>query len=121
GTAAAGADKLTELMARYAGRADLTSSTTIDELGLSSLERVELMVALEDRFQTHIDEAAFSGARDVGELRALVERASAGETAAPSDPIEFPSWNRSLPARAVRRASLPTWLLPLARLFAWLR
>ena len=30
---------------------------TIDELGLSSLERVELMVALEERFHTTIDES----------------------------------------------------------------
>jgi long-chain acyl-CoA synthetase len=30
----------------------------------------------------------------------------------------FPSWNRSLPVRAVRRASLPTWILPLGRIFA---
>jgi long-chain acyl-CoA synthetase len=120
-TATSGADKLTELMARHAGRADVSASTTIDELGLSSLDRVELMLELEDAFQTHIDESAFSAARDVGQLRALVDRASTGETAAATEPIDFPSWNRSLPARAVRRASLPTWLLPLARVFAWLR
>ena len=32
----------------------------------------------------------------------------------------FPTWNQSWPARAIRRASLPTWILPLARVFAWL-
>ena len=30
----------------------------------------------------------------------------------------FPSWNRSLPARFARRVSLPTWILPLGRIFA---
>ena len=40
----------------------------MDELGLSSLERVELMVALEDRFGTTIDEAAFSGVQSVADL-----------------------------------------------------
>ena len=50
-------------------------TTTLEELGLSSLERVELMVALEDAFQTRIDEGAFAEARDVGQLRTLVERA----------------------------------------------
>ena len=35
-------DKLSELVARYAGRGELSPTTTIDELGLSSLERVEL-------------------------------------------------------------------------------
>jgi len=118
--AAAGADTLTDLIAKHAGRANLSASTTIDELGLSSLERVELMVALEDAFQTHLDEGAFSGARDVGQLRALVATAAAGDTAA-IEPIDFPSWNRSIGARALRRVSLPTWLLPLARVFAWIR
>ena len=42
----------------------------MDELGLSSLERVELMVALEDRFGTTIDEAAFSGVQSVADLDA---------------------------------------------------
>jgi long-chain acyl-CoA synthetase len=34
-----------------------------------------------------------------------------------AEPIEFPAWNRSWPARTLRRASLPTWILPLARVF----
>ena len=76
------------------------------------------MVALEDAFQTHIDEGAFSGARDVAQLRALVDAAPPAAHR-PPEPVDFPSWNRSLPARAVRRASLPTWMLPLARVFAW--
>jgi long-chain acyl-CoA synthetase len=115
-----GQDRLAGLIAKYAGRTDLAATTTIDELGLSSLDRVELMVALEDAFETRIDESAFAEARDLSQLRALVQRASAGEAAAP-EPVNFPSWNRSWPARAVRRTSLPTWILPLARVFAWLR
>jgi long-chain acyl-CoA synthetase len=118
--AAAGGDRLAALVAKYAGRADLPPGTTIEELGLTSLERVELMVALEDAFQTHLDEAAFSGARDLGELRSVVERA-ASSNAPPPEPVDFPTWNQSWPARAMRRASLPTWILPLARVFAWIR
>jgi long-chain acyl-CoA synthetase len=86
---------------------------------LSSLDRVELMVALEDTFQTRIDESAFASAEDVGALRALVERAEKS-AAPPAEPVDFPSWNRSAIARAVRRVSLPTWILPPARVFAWL-
>jgi long-chain acyl-CoA synthetase len=114
-------DALTTLLAKYSGRADLTPATTLDELGLSSLDRVQLMVALEDTFQTRIDESAFSEAGDLGQLRGLVERAAAGEAAAPVEPVDFPSWNRSWLARTIRRASLPTWILPLARIFAWIR
>jgi long-chain acyl-CoA synthetase len=115
-----GGDALAALVAKYAGRSDVGPGTTIEELGLSSLERVELMVALEDVFQTRIDEGAFSTARDLSQLRTLVER-GAGTAEAPPEPVKFPRWNRSWPARAIRRVSLPTWILPLARLFAWIR
>jgi long-chain acyl-CoA synthetase len=98
----------------------VASNATIEELGLSSLERVELMVALEDKFQTRIDEGAFAGARSVADLKTIIEKSAAGG-GSPAEPVDFPSWNRSWPARAVRRASLPTWILPLARLFAWTR
>jgi long-chain acyl-CoA synthetase len=118
-TAASGADKLSAIMAKYAGRSDVAPGTTLEELGLSSLDRVELMVALEDTFQTRIDESAFASAEDVGALRALVERAEKSG-APPIEPVDFPSWNRSALARAVRRVSLPTWILPPARVFAWL-
>ena len=115
----AGTDALAALVAKYAGRDDLSPQTTIDELGLSSLERVELMVALEDAFETRLDEGAFAGARDLGQLRTLVEHAATSEQT-PAEPVEFPAWNQSWPARAIRRASLPTWILPIGRLFAWL-
>jgi long-chain acyl-CoA synthetase len=116
---AAGTDMLAALVAKYAGRSGLSPATTIEELGLSSLERVELMVALEDAFQTRLDEGAFSEARDLGQLRTLVER-STTSGAAPDEPVAFPTWNRSWPARAIRRVNLALWILPLARLFAWL-
>ena len=73
------------------------------------------MVALEDAFQTRIDEGSFSAARDLGQLRSLVERATASD-APPAEPVDFPAWNRSWIARAVRRVNLATWILPLARL-----
>jgi long-chain acyl-CoA synthetase len=78
------------------------------------------MVALEDAFQTPIDEGRFAEARDIGDLRKLIEQAPAA-VARPAEPVDFPSWNRSWLARTIRRASLPTWILPLARLFAWTR
>jgi long-chain acyl-CoA synthetase len=88
---------------------------------LSSLDRVELMVALEDAFETHIDEGAFANARNISQLRTLVEEPRAAPEAPAGEGVEFPSWNRSVLARAVRRVSLPTWILPLGRLFAWMR
>jgi long-chain acyl-CoA synthetase len=116
----AGADTMTALLAKYAGAASLTPNTTLEELGLSSLDRVELMVALEDAFQTRIDESAFSTARDVSQLRSLVEQAAQADTA-PAEPVDFPTWTRSRAARAFRRVNLPLWVMPLARAFAWTR
>ena len=37
------------------------------------------------------------------------------------EPVEFPSWNRTWPVRLIRRLSLATWILPLARVFAHAR
>ena len=117
--AAAPGRSVEALLARFAGSRAITPGTTLDELGLSSLERVELMVALEDAFQTRIDETAFAGLHDVSDLKTLVERPEA-RSAPVSEPFEFPTWNQSWPVRAVRRASLAVWLLPLTRLFAWI-
>jgi long-chain acyl-CoA synthetase len=114
-----GDDALAALLAKYGGRENLDPNTTLEELGLSSLDRVELMVAIEDAFQTRIDEARFSEARDIGQLRTLITQTPA--EAAPIEPVDFPAWNRTAIARAIRRVSLPTWILPLARVFAWLR
>jgi long-chain acyl-CoA synthetase len=126
-----------DVLRRFVASRDILPDTTIEALGLSSLERVELMMALEESFETTIDEAAFAAVRTVGELSALVEAGGPGPEAgsrktemgkpAPgprltaSEPIDFPSWNRSLPARAIRRISLPTWILPIARIFARIR
>ncbi len=112
------------VLERFAPGRTLTAATTIDELGLSSLERVELMMALEESMQVTIDESRFAAAATVGDLQALTQPLDAGPaaaTAAATEPIDFPSWNRSAPIRALRRASLPTWILPLARLFVSLR
>ncbi len=109
------------VVARFAPGRAIEPDTTIDELGLSSLERVELMMALEESFQVTIDEARFSAAARVADLEALTRPLEAGGTAAvvsAPEPIAFPSWSRSWPARLLRQASLPTWILPLGRVWA---
>ena len=112
-------DSVEALIARFARGRDIGAATTIDELGLSSLERVELMVALEDRFQTRLDETRFAGAGSVAALKALVEQPVSVD--AVEEPVAFPSWNRRWPVALIRRLSLATWILPLARVFAHLR
>lgn len=112
-------DPLHALLAKFAGGRALDGATSIEGLGLSSLERVELMVALEDQFQTRLDETKFAGAKTLDELRTLV--AAAPAQAEVLEPVDFPSWNRAWPVRIVRRLSQFTWILPIMRLFAWVR
>jgi long-chain acyl-CoA synthetase len=113
-----GEDPLSALVARFAGSRRISPTTSLEELGLSSLERVELMVALEDRFQTRLDESAFAQARTLADLRSIVGHSSSRTEVA--EPFDFPAWNRTALVRIIRRLSLATWILPLARAFAWI-
>jgi len=117
--AASSNDTLDSLIERFAHGRDVSGATTLEELGLSSLERVELMIALEDRFQTRLDEGRFSQAASVADLKQLVEQPIVTDEVA--EPVDFPSWNRTWPVRVIRRLSQATWILPLARAFAWAR
>jgi long-chain acyl-CoA synthetase len=117
---------LNALLLHFAPDRPITEHTTLDELGLSSLDRVELLLALERRFGVTMDEATFSTAGTVGELRSLVHRTAfptAGATSTPAraELFEFPSWNRSRLAQITRRINLPIWVLPIARIFSWVK
>jgi long-chain acyl-CoA synthetase len=116
----AGARSAASVIERFAPGRTIAPATTIDELGLSSLERVELMMALEESLQVTVDESRFAAAKTVADLDALtrpIAGAAAAAVQVAAEPIDFPTWNRAAPLRAVRRASLPTWILPLAKLF----
>jgi len=120
--AGSGADRghsVVSVLARFAPGRTIAPATTIDELGLSSLERVELMMALEETLQITVDESKFAAASTVADLEALARPfdQAASAVVPPAEPIAFPSWNRAAPVRALRRASLPTWILPLSRIF----
>ena len=52
-----------EVVGRFAAGRELKPETTLDELGLSSLDRVELMMALEDAFQITLDEGSLDERR----------------------------------------------------------
>ena len=116
---AAGDRSVTSILERVAGDA-LSPDTRLDELGLSSLERVELLMVLENELDVSVDERAVNEAATIADLEALVASPNAG-----SGPniatCSVPSWNQSRLVRWLRRLSLGLWLLPLTRLFAWIR
>jgi long-chain acyl-CoA synthetase len=127
-SAKGGSRTVAAVLQRFAPGRTIEKTTTIDELGLTSLERVELMMALEEAFQTTIEETTFAPSLTVAQLEAMVappEWAAASSSTTvvtgeirPPQEIAFPSWNRTWPVRIVRHASLPTWILPLSRIFA---
>ena len=118
-TTSGGDDPIAAVLARFAGNRTIASDTSLEDLGLSSLERVELMVALEDRLQTRVDETRFAAAKTIGDVTALL--AQAPDQAEVAEPVDFPSWNRHWAVGIVRRLSQAMWILPLARAFAWIR
>lgn len=112
-------DGVEALLAKWTAGRTLDANTSLDDLGLSSLDRVELMVALEQSIGAPVDENAFAGARTVAELDAL--RHNPAATTAQPKPFEFPRWNRSKWALWSRIFHLNVWVLNLVRLFAWVK
>ena len=102
-------EEMIDLLRRYAPDRTITPNTTLDELGLSSLDRVELMIDLEQHLDTSIDESLLSGTRTISDL---------AEISMPPSALEFPVWNRSWLARIIRNVALSTVWLPLTRVFA---
>ena len=108
-----------EIISKYAGARQVSGATSLDDLGLSSLDRIQLLMELEQRTGASIGETEFAQARTVADLTGPRAGIQAGEAAA--EAFEFAEWNRSAWARGVRRVMLPLVVLPLTRLFAWIR
>ena len=85
-----GADALTDMIARIKGIApdSVPGSAALDRhLNMSSLDRVELMSALEERYQVDLSEVKFSDATTIGALQAVLRDP-------PKAPVElkYPRW-----------------------------
>lgn len=93
--------------------ARLQSGDAHHDLGLSSLERVELLAEIESHHGVEVDERRFAEVSSLDELNALVR--SAGETPAEQEKILLPRWTRSLPARALRFLVVQGLSIPLFR------
>jgi long-chain acyl-CoA synthetase len=107
-----------ELINRIAGRrsdAKLDSDLSAD-LGLSSLDRVELIGALEDRYQVDLSETGFSAARTVGD----VERMLSGQARARAE-YHYPAWVLRWPVTWVRWLAHYLLMTPAMLLLGWPR
>ncbi|MFL6228067.1 MAG: AMP-binding protein, partial [Pyrinomonadaceae bacterium] len=123
----ASSDALAEIVAHVGGSVakGLTPSANLStDLNLDSLGRVELLGALEDRFQVEIDEAAFTAAMTLGDVQQIIARGAGGghddEQGQPA-PYPYPRWARRFPATWIRSALLYAIVFPLVRLMCPLR
>jgi long-chain acyl-CoA synthetase len=103
-----------EAIRKFTGSRTIDLNTPLNDLALSSLDRIQLMMELEQRTGAALSESQFASARTIGDLARI-------QPAADDEQIEFPEWNRSKPARWLRRIALPSLILPLARIFAWIK
>ncbi|HKS28961.1 MAG TPA: AMP-binding protein [Pyrinomonadaceae bacterium] len=95
------------------GRArEMTLASGLErDLNLDSLGRVELLSALEERYQVELDEAAFTNATTVGDVEKMVRQGGLSE--APAAQYPYPEWARSFPVTWLRRLALYLFILPL--------
>jgi long-chain acyl-CoA synthetase len=104
-----GGDTIIDLLQRYAPDQNISPASTLDQLGLSSLDRVELLLDLERKLGITIDEALLTGDRTVSAIENI---------SVPPVATQFPTWNRLWIARAIRYIALAAIFLPFVRIFA---
>jgi long-chain acyl-CoA synthetase len=108
-------DPLEHLLQRYAADRALSSSIRLDELGVGSLDRIELSMAIAERTGGEVSEAAVAGCRTVDDLRHLAAAPMGVSSAGAME--GFAAWAARWPATAIRNASQRTWILPMAGWF----
>ena len=84
------------------------------DLRLDSLGRIELLSALEDRYEIELDEAAFTAATTVGDIEKIVR----GETEQPPTPYPFANWPRRFPITWLRFLLFYLLILPITRVMS---
>jgi long-chain acyl-CoA synthetase len=107
---------LSELVARITGRpqSTLSSNTALEsELNMSSLDRVELMSALEGRYQVDLNEAKFSEIKTVGQLEQLLQQPSVSRAE-----YDYPRWAQNWLITAIRLATYYLLVWPATYILA---
>jgi long-chain acyl-CoA synthetase len=110
GTSAAKVGALDSLLSRFAifgaGKDHLEK-----ELNLSSLDRVELMSALEEKFHVELSETAFAEAKTVADVERLLQ-----EPAVRRAEYVYPRWTQREPVRWLRLAVYYTLAWPATQI-----
>jgi long-chain acyl-CoA synthetase len=115
----AGASPLSELIERVTGRraGNMNAQSNLEtDLNLSSLDRVALLSALEDRYQIDLSEIRFASVNTVGDL----ERMLHGEKPARVE-YHYPAWVLRWPVTWIRLLAHYLLLRPSVLLLGWPR
>jgi long-chain acyl-CoA synthetase len=110
---------LAELIARITKRSPsqvAPNANLESELNLSSLDRVELLSALEDRYQIDLSETRFAAVNTVGDLERMLQ----GKLP-PRTPYHYPRWVQRWPVTWVRLAVHYLLLRPAVFFLGWPR
>jgi len=110
---------LGELIAKVTRRpvAGLSEGARLDsDLGLSSLDRVELMSALEDRYQVDLSETRFNTIQTVADLEKMLR----GESSA-TPAYHYPRWALHWPVTWLRLLAHYVLMRPAILLLGWPR
>ena len=94
-------DALAGLLARISGRniGHLSQDAKLEgDLNLSSMDRVELMSALEDRYQVDLNEANFANMSTIGDLERLLREPQQS----PQSGYRYPRWTQHWPITWIR-------------------
>jgi long-chain acyl-CoA synthetase len=113
---AEGENALAGLITKITGRpvvAGSRNSSLEGDLKMTSLDRVELMSALEDRYQTDFDEVRFSELGSIGQLEKLLT-----ETRVASAQHVYPCWPQSWLATTIRLVVYYLLALPATYILA---
>ena len=111
-------DDLIEIIARISKNESATFESSAKlgtDLKLDSLGRVELLSALEDRYQLDIDEAAFNDATTLAEVEKLIREGGHEK----ESPYPYPKWQRRWPLSWLRIVLLYLVVLPITRVMGW--
>ncbi len=115
----AASSSVAELIARVKGKSntDLGQNSNLEtDLNLSSLDRVELLGALEDRYQMDLSETRFAALKTVGDLERMLQ----GQLPA-RVPYHYPAWVQRWPTTWVRLIIHYLLLRPAVFLLGWPR
>jgi len=114
-----GSSLLAELIARVKGKLPGAVGQEFNletDLNLSSLDRVELLGALEDRYQMDLSETRFAAVKTVGDLERMLQGKLPSRA-----PYHYPAWVQRWPTTWVRLIIHYLLLRPAVFLLGWPR